>query len=62
MGIPVGVEYDDSVSRLEIEAETASPSAEQEDEELGVLGIELGEEEPSVVGLGRPVQSQVGVA
>jgi len=38
--VPVGVEDDDGVSRLQVEAETSGASRQQEDEILGVGAVE----------------------
>ncbi len=54
--VPVGVEDDDSVRRLEVEAEAARPGGQQEDEVVGAGLVELGQHVASVFGLCRPVQ------
>ncbi len=56
MGVPVGVEYDNSVRRLEVESEAARPRGQQEDEVVGAGLVELGQHVASVLGLCRPVQ------
>jgi len=56
MRVPVGVEDDDGVRRLEVEAEAARPRGQQEDEVVGAGLVELGQHVASVLGLCRPVQ------
>lgn len=40
MGIPIRVENDDGVGRLQIQSQTSGSGREDEDEILGLLGVE----------------------
>ena len=61
MRVPVGVEDDDGVGGLQVEAEPARPRGEEEDEVLRVLVVEGLEHVGAVVGLGHPVQAEEAV-
>lgn len=54
MGVPVAVEDDDGVSRLQVQAETSGSGAQQEDEELGTLLVEFLEQLCAVLRLCSP--------
>jgi len=49
--VPVTVKDDHGVGGLQVEAEAAGSGAEQEDEELGALLVELRQQHRTVVGL-----------
>ena len=57
VGIPVRVEDDDGVSRLQVESQAASPSRQQKDEVLGIGGVEHFQHVGSVIRLGHTVQT-----
>ena len=59
MGIPVRVEDDDGVCRLEIEAQPSGSRGEQEHEILRVWPVELLQQRPAVVAPRRAVEAQV---
>ncbi len=59
--VPVRVIEDDSVSAREIHADTAAARGQDENEELGV-GVVALHQNLALLGLGGPVQAQVGVA
>jgi len=52
MGVPVAVEDDNGVGRLQVEAEAPGAGAQQEDEELRALLVELPEQIGAVLRLG----------
>lgn len=57
--VPVRVEEDDGVGRLQVEAEAAGARREHEDEVGRVGGIEALEELAAVLGLGAAVEAEV---
>jgi hypothetical protein len=58
MRVPVGVEDDDRVGRLEVESEAARPRGQQEDEVVGAGLVELGQHVAPVLGFCRAVQPE----
>lgn len=61
MGIPIGVEYDDGVGALQVEAEPAGARRQQEDEVVGVHVVELLQQLAAVLRLRHTVQSEAYV-
>ena len=59
MWIPIRIEDDHCISRLEIQSKTTSARAEKKDEEFRSWVIESTKELASLLRFGRPVQSQV---
>ncbi len=59
MRVPVGVEDDDGVCGLQVEPEAPGARAQHEDEVVAARRVELRQQIPAVVRLGRTVQSQV---
>ena len=57
--IPIGIENDDSVGRLEIEAQTAGASRQQEKEIIRRLVVETLQQVATIVRFGRSVQSEI---
>jgi hypothetical protein len=62
MGVPVGVEDDDGVSGLQVEAQATGAGAEDEEEVVRRRVIEHLQQVATVLRLGHAVQTQVLVA
>ena len=59
--IPITIEYDNRISRLQIEPQPPRPSTQQEYIIKTVFCVELGHAHCAFFGLGVPVQPQVAV-
>ena len=59
--VPVGIEDDHRVRRLQVETHAARPGGEHEEEVRGVRGVELIEEISPRVSACGAIQTQVGV-
>ena len=62
MWIPIGVEQNDRVGLLKVQADTTGARREEKDETIDAVVVEVLQQFASIVGLGRAVQTKIGVA
>jgi len=60
MRVPIGIKNNDGVRRLKVQTQASSSRTQQEYKELRAGFVEFLEQFPSLVGLGRAVQTEVG--
>ena len=60
--VPIRVEYDDSVSYLQVQPKPSSPGAQEEDEVWRVWGCEQLQQLLPIISFGPTIQSQIGQA